>query len=114
MTLRAALAVAGAARSVAGRAQVRGDELARGGRVAALERGGDLAVVGDEALRVGGVTGERDRGDPLLTVAQRIVEAREDGVAGGADDRTVEAAVRAREVASRVAGGDRALLLGDL
>src|SRR3954452_4568164 len=102
MTLRAALAVAGAARGVAGRAQVRGDELARGGRVAALERGGDLAVVGDEAVRVGRVAGERDRGDPLLAVAQRVVEAREDRVAGGADDRAVEAAVRGREVGRRL------------
>src|SRR4051812_28289945 len=91
-----------------------GDELARGGRVAPLERAGDLAMVGDEALRVLGVAGERDRRDPLLAVAQGVVQAREDRVAGGADDRAVEAAVRAREVARRLAGGDRALLLGDL
>src|SRR4051812_39877986 len=108
------LRVPGAARRVARGAQVRRDELARGLRVGAAQRVGDPAVLGDEPFGVSRVAGERDRRDALLTVAQRVVQTREDRVARGVDDGPVEEAVGLRELRpSAPARGDRALLGGD-
>ena len=86
----------------------------KGGRlvaVAPLERGSDLAMLGDEAADAGRVVPDRGDRDPLLTVARGVVLAKQNRVPVGGDDRATERAV---DLAEPEAGVEqRALLVGD-
>src|SRR5690242_9609286 len=94
-----------------GAAEVRAQQLGRLLALARGQRGRDLAVLGDEALDPGRVTGDGRRGDPLVAVSERVVGAGEQRVAGGRDERAVETTVGLRE--ARAGGTQRALLRGD-
>ena len=62
-------------------------------------------------LDPGRVAGDGGRGDPLVAVAQAVVLARQELVAGGLDERVVEAAVGPGEAGAVL---ERLLLVGDV
>src|SRR5215207_2118082 len=70
--------------------EVRAEQLRGGVAVAALERGDDLAVLGDEALDPRRVARDRRGRDPLVAVAEAVVLPGEEPVAGRFHDRAVE------------------------
>ena len=74
---------------------VLGDE--RADLAAGLEGVDDRAVLRDVAALDLGVAGDERRPHAPLALAQRVVQAREDGVAVGRHDRPVEEAVGLHE-----------------
>ena len=104
-------ALARAAHELVRALEVRAEQLRGGVAVAALERGDDLAVLGDEALDPRRVARDRRGRDPLVAVAQAVVLAGQEPVAGRFDDRAVELPVGPGEAGAAL---ERLLLLGDV
>ncbi len=91
--------------------ELSGRELSGRRRIAPLDRGDELLVLGDEAHDARRVPSHGGGRDPLLTVAQRVVLAGQQRIAVGRDDRTVKPPIRDDEAGPTV--GQCSLLLGD-